>query len=342
VILAVLWTCWKLYRRELPITKQTCKVLGAFALTTAVLVGPLVYSLVHLNKVDPLTGAHDPTMFGLDPVTVFMPGGTWYWGTLTERYWIHIPYMAETSVFFGYGLLFVLALTFWKMRYRAQQFKAPQFIKFWWIVFFVFGILALGPHPNLFTFSDTTIPLPYFFLQKIFPTLAISGMPVRWILIALIAAIIIVSYTLSRLDLKTKKGMLLAGLFIFISFIDLWPTPSPLTPLAVPHYVAVLKQLPAGGVIDDAAVSGAQQLRDQTIFEKPMAFGYVTRLPQSVADKDFGIFAAVQRKQYGMLCSVYHIRYYTTPADRPLQTAFPTVYRDKTSLIYDFHSAGGC
>jgi hypothetical protein len=342
VILAGMWIAWKLWKHELKITKQNLKVLGAFAVTAGVLVGPLAYSLVHLNKIDPLTGAHDPTMFGMDPLTIFMPGGTWYWNTLTLRYWIHLPYMAETSIFFGFGLLSVLAITYFKMRYRPRQFKAPPFLLFWWIVLAVFAVLALGPHPNIFNYSDTTIPLPYYFLQKVFPTLAISGMPVRWILIALMAAIIIVSYTLSRLDFSKKKSWYLAGAFVLVSFIDLWPTPLPLTPVAVPAYVHVLARLPDGAVIDNAALSEAYQLRHQTVFEKPMAFGYVTRLPQSVANKDWGVFAAVQREQYARLCTVYHIRYYTTPADRPLRTDLPVIYQDKQSMIYDFHSAGGC
>jgi hypothetical protein len=342
VILAVMWAGWKLYKRELTLNKQTLKVLGVFAAASAVLVGPLAFALVHLNKVDPLTGAHDPVMFGMDPLTIFMPGGTWYWNTLTEKYWVRLPYMAETSIYFGSALLVVLGITFYKMRYRTRQFKAPGFLWFWWIVLALFAVLALGPHPNLFGHTDTTIPLPYYFLQKIFPTLAISGMPVRWILVSLIAAIVIVSYTLSRLDLKTKKGRYLALLFIVVSMVDLWPRALPLVSPEVPTYVSVLKRLPEGAVLDNAAPTMQQQLHDQTVFEKPMAFGYVTRLPQSTADKDYQVFLADHARQYDRLCSEFHIRYYTTPASKPLQTTRPIVYRDSQSLIYDLRSAGGC
>jgi hypothetical protein len=341
VVVGSMWFGWKAWRHEVHFDRRTASVLGVFVVSSLILVGPLVYALLRINKVDPLTGVHDPTIFGMNPICIFLPGGTWHWSTLTERIWIHLRYRAETSLFFGYGLLTVLAIAFYNMRYRARKFKVPAFLVFWWIVLAVFGVLALGPHPNLFG-VDRTIPLPYFFLQKIFPALAISGMPIRWVLIALIAAIVIVSYMLTRLDLNRRRDVYLAVLFVLVSFIDLWPNASPLTSQAVPKYVYYLHRLAYGAVIDNATDSEPQQLRNQTITEKPIAFGYVTRLPRSVAEKDTGITGMLERNQYAELCMTAHIRYITTPASRPLTTDFPVIYNDGLALIYDLHQVGGC
>jgi len=342
VILGAMWFGWKLYKREIKLDQHTLKVLGLFVGLSLALVGPLVYALLHLSKVDHLLGAHDPSLFGMDPLTVIMPGGTWMWGKLTEWYWINLPYMAEESIFFGFGLLIVLAIAFYRSFIKRKQFKMPSWITFWWIVFFSFGIVALGPHPRLFGHTLHAVPLPYDLLEKIFPTLEISGMPIRWILISLIAAIVIVSYMLSKLDVSKRRGMQLALLFIALSFIDLFPIHLPLTNIPTAKYVLALKALPNGAVLDNAAVSEPQQLRNQTIHEKPMVFGYVTRLPQSVADKDFQVFAHVEEKKYNLLCSQDRLRYITMPANRPLQTTFPIVYKDSEAIIYDFRTGPQC
>jgi hypothetical protein len=343
VIVAGLWAIWKLYRKELVLNRHNFKVLGVFAAASLVLIGPLAYKLVHLNKVDPLLGSHDPAVFGLDPLSVVLPGGMSHWSSLTHWHWTNLPYASETSMFFGYALLILLSIAFYKTVIRRNKFKAPGWLWFWWILLVVFGVLALGPHPTMFGKIAEDIPLPYFFLEKLFPTLQISGMPIRWILVTLIAAIVIACFMLSRVNTTKRTGKVLIGIFVIFSFVELYPNPLPLTPAEVPEYVHTLKRLPAGAVIDNAALSGGWQLRDQTVHGKPIAFGYVTRLPQSVDQKDFQIFADLEEGRYNELCTEHKVRYVTIPPERPLRTdEFPVVYRDKQALIYDLKQAGGC
>ncbi|MGH7158048.1 MAG: hypothetical protein ACREGD_03155 [Candidatus Saccharimonadales bacterium] len=343
VIVGAMWAGWKLYRRELQLTAHNIKVSALFALTSLVLIGPLLYKLLHLNKVDPLLGSHDPAVFGLDPLSLVLPGGMSHWRSLTDWHWLHIPYASETSMFFGFALLTVLVIAFYKTVIKRKTFKPPRWISFWWIVLLVFGLLSLGPHPTAFGRILESVPLPYWFLEKVFPTLQISGMPIRWILIVLIAAIIIVCYMLTRLDLTTRWGKILLILFVVVSFVELYPAPLPLTTTSVPAYVHQLKQLPEGAVIDNAALTGGWQLRNQTIHEKPIAFGYVTRLPKSVDEKDFQIFADLEQGRYSELCTEHRIRYVTLPPERPLATTeFPIIYQDKEAIIYDLTKAGDC
>jgi hypothetical protein len=342
VIVGGLWLIWQVWRKELRLTKQNLKVLAAFAISVVVLAGPLVYKLLQLNKHDPLLGSHDATAFSLDPLAVFIPGGSWYWHTLTDAYTTKLAYLAEASVFFGFGLLILLGVSIaWIIRRRRQ---APAPIIFWWIVLLVFAVLAIGP--RLTTLGGKTldgVPLPYALLERLFPTLEMSGMPMRWILISLIAAIIIGSWVLSRIDIRSRWGHVFILAIIAISLVDLWPRALPLTPTTYRPYVHFLQDQPAGGVIDDGALSGPEQLYNQTLHEKPIAFGYVTRLPQSVDAKNFHIFAALAQKRYDDLCKVYKIRYVTLPTSRPLDTTrYPLIYQDKQTLIYDVKNSPNC
>lgn len=347
VLLGAMWFGWKLYRKEFKLTKQSIKVMALFALLCAVLIGPMVFNLTQLNKHDPLTGSHDPMVFVLDPLSVLVPGGSWYWSSLTDWHWLHLPFAAETSVFFGAGLLTLLGIAFYKtfiVRLRKQKPDMPVDMYFWWIVMVVFGLLALGPRLRVAGHTLDRVPMPYHFMEMIFPTLKISGMPVRWILMSLIAAIVIGAYILTKVNLKTTKGLVLLGVFLSVSIFDLWPAPLPLES-PVNHtqpYVEALKLLPPGAVIDNGAESGGQQLFHQTVHEKPMAFGYVTRLPRSADEKDFHIFAALEEGRYDQLCKTYKIRYVTTPIYRTYGTNYPIVYRDKDTLIYDFKNSDNC
>lgn len=342
VILGGLWFLWSLAAKEIRITSQAVKVLGLFAAVAIALVGPLVYALVRLTRQDPLMGSHNANQFSLDPLSVIMPGGSWYWHGLTDWYTVSMEYFAETSVFFGFGLLTLLSIVFIK-QYIRKDTTIPSWLNFWWVILIVFGVLALGPH--LRTLGGRTleqVSLPYALVEKLFPTLQISGMPSRWILIALIAAIIIGSYLLSRMNLSGQRGKVLLGLFILVSLIDLWPRPLPLTSTRYQAYVNFLKDRPWGAVVDNGALSGTEQLYNQTLHGKPISFGYVTRTPKSVEEKDFHIFAAIEQGHIDTLCKEHQIRYFTTPLKRPLATAAPVIYKDARTLIYDLKDSPKC
>ncbi|HMH70439.1 MAG TPA: hypothetical protein VK502_03490, partial [Candidatus Saccharimonadales bacterium] len=147
---------------------------------------------------------------------------------------------------------------------------------------------------------------------------------------------------LSKIDITKRNGRIIAAVFIVVSCIDLWPRALPLTSPGFQTYVSALKQLPYGAVVDNGALSGTEQLYNQTLHEKPLAFGYVTRTPKSVEEKDFHIFAAIEQGRITSLCKDYKIRYFTTPSLRPLKEAVPIVYSDKNTLIYDLKNSPEC
>ncbi len=195
----------------------------------------------------------------------------------------------------------------------------------------------------IFGYSINHAPMPYAVLEHLVPQLKLSGDPNRLIVMSFLAASVLSSIVLAQLDLTKRKGRILIGVFFAVLFIELWPATLPKNVAAkYPEYVNHLAKLPAGAVVDDAAINQSWQLYDQTITNKPIAFGYISRTPTSVANKDWVLTAAILRNQYASLCSQYGIRYFTTPASRPLNTTFPVVYRGKSGLIYDLKDSSKC
>ncbi|MBI4100877.1 hypothetical protein HY441_00180, partial [Candidatus Microgenomates bacterium] len=213
---------------------------------------------------------------------------------------------------------------------------------FWLFVLVIFGILSLGVRLSLFHRTLEALPLPYAGLAKIFPFLNLSGVPVRMMVMVTLAAGVLVAMVLAKLNLSRLRSKVALAVLLLIMVIELWPAPLPLTASRHPDYVERLKALPSGAVVDNAAVSAPRALYHQTIHDKPLVFGYVSRLPKSVMDKDWVITHAILTDQYQRLCSEFRIRYITTPPFRPLKTTYPVIHQDQDALIYDLKDSPSC
>jgi hypothetical protein len=320
----------KLKRNYLP--------LILFLLIAAVITLPLPVALLSENTKDPLLGAHNARLFSTDLFTMVLDGGFWHFARLTEFYWRLVKaYYAESSVYFGVSVIVLMVIAIWK------RSKINRYVSFWLVLGATFIVLSMGPRLMVFGYSINHAVLPYALLEKIFPQLSLSGDPDRFIVMAFLAAAVISSMVLSKLNLKYRKGKLLTLLFFVVLVVEVWPGTYGVTIANdYPNYVNVLKRLPPGGVVDNGAVSAAWALYDQTIDGKPEAFGYISREPTSVYNKDNQLTITILRNQFSLLCSQYHIRYYTTPSFRPIVTNFPIIYRGSSTLIYDLKDSNNC
>ena len=105
----------------------------------------------------------------------------------------------------------------------------------------------------------------------------------------------------------------LTGLLLGLLLFETLPSPLPATRIAVPGYITALAALPDdGGVVDLVTTELTLPLYYQTIHGKPIAFGYVSRLPTSVSNKDFTLTQTIKKDDYGKLWDTYHIRYIIT------------------------------
>lgn len=339
VIIAMLIFGYLLYKKELPSLRQKKNFLplGLFIGTSMAIVAPLPLALLQLNAHEKLTGSHPSRLLSTDILTPFIDGGFWRFHVLTDWYWKHVPaFVSESSVYLGLSVIILVVIAI----IRRKKFGGVT--GFWIITGFIFGILSLGP--RLFIAGNTIerIPLPYDLLETLFPALKLSGTPIRMMVIVTLSAAIISSIVLSKINLSKTKGKLLVSLFVVILCIEMWPSPLTLTPSTHPAYVDKLRSLPAGAVYDNATTTSPAALYDQTIHEKPILLGYISRTPQSVEDKDWQIVASFLEHKYYRLCSEFGVRYITEKARLPLKTDFPIIYKDKKTLIYDFKNSPRC
>lgn len=330
------------WRKEIPSFKkpQSWRPWALFSVLSAILVLPLPLALTYTNTHDPLLGSHPSRLFSTDALAPFITGGFWRFHSLTMFYWRHVTAgFSESSNYLTFSVCVLLVIAIWK------RVKIHKDIVFWLIVAVIFGVLSMGPRVMIAGISINHAPMPYAILERIVPPLKLSGVPVRMMVMVIFAAAIISAMVLAKLNLKQRKGQIVMAIFAIVLIFELWPNTMPINPVAYPKYVDALHSLPAtGGVLDDAALSESDQLYHQTITEKPIVLGYISRTPTSVTKKDNELLAVLGKPDgYSKLCSLYKVRYYTTPASRPLKDAtFPVLYNDGKAIIYDLKNSPNC
>ena len=306
----------------------------AFFVGFLVTAGPLVASFLLLNMRDPLVGAHLPEVYSLDLLAPFIPGGHWRFAHLTHSYWSNLPgNIHESSVHIGLAVLYVLIFTWFKRR----RFPA-QGLRLWYFILIFFTVMGLGPVLHIWGWEIPFIRLPYALFEKVFPPLRLSGVPVRMMVMTMLSAAVISAMGFKVLFRKSAGKQLLAGLLLIILFIEYLPRPIPASKVVIPRYVNFLKDLPdSKGIVDTTARSGLA-LYYQTIHEKPMAFGYLSRIPKSVNIKDQKLRQVIRDKQYILLYRDYNIRYLVTDADTDIVAEYPSIrllYQDTKVKLYD-------
>ncbi len=337
VLVACFLFAWQALRTRDPlffVARRYRAPFAAFAITALATTGPWVLSLLRLNANDPLVGGHPARDLSLDLLALFVPGGHWRFASLTQDYWSSLPgSIHESSVYVG---LSVSALLLYTVARRRALGRSALLL--WYSVLLFFALLALGPVLHVWGREVTTIAMPYGWLEKLIPALAISGVPVRMTVMVVLSAAVISAMGFKLLFQQSRGTRLLAALLLGAMVVEFLPGPIPTSRIAPPAYLEVLSRLPADQAILDAVNEPSLALYFQTIHEKPMALGYIARLPKSVADRDHGIYLAKDNRDYARLPRDYNIRYLLTTAadDAAGRTAgAKLLYEDSGVRVYD-------
>ncbi len=308
--------------------------LTAFFVGFLVTAAPLIVSFLLLNTRDPLLGTHAPNEYSLDLLALFIPGGHWRFSHLTHSYWSNLPgNIHESSVHIGLAVIYVLIFMWAKRR----TFPA-QGLRLWYFILIFFTITSLGPVLHIWGWEIPLVRLPYAFFEVVFPPLRLSGVPLRMMVMTMLSAGVISAMGFKVLFLQSIGKRLLAGLLLIILFIEYLPRPIPDSQINVPPYVNFLKELPDNEGILDMVAEPTLALYYQTIHGKPMAFGYVSRIPRSVNKKDEELQQLIRDKKYILLYRDYNIRYLVTDADLDILSENPwirMVYNDTQVKLYD-------
>jgi hypothetical protein len=333
--LAYLWRAVDLRDPLFALGRQYRATAGVFLATALATSGVLVGSVLLLNARDPLIGAHPVADFSLDLLAPFIPGGHWRFAELTAGYWSSLPgFIHESSVHLGLSVVAILVYV-WVNRARVPAFRPGL----WYLVLGFFAVLSLGPALQVWGRQVGPPVLPYAWLEAIFPPLALSGVPVRMMVMVMLAASVIAAMGLKMLFAGGDRKRLLAVALLALLVVEYLPAPIPASRLEVPEYVRVLGALEndGKGVLDTVA-GPTIGLYYQTVHEKPMALGYIARLPRSVATIDAQLFGAWERGDYEELRRVFGVRYLVTYPDVSVSLgAVPAtvVYEDARVRLYD-------
>ena len=177
--------------------------------------------------------------------------------------------------------------------------------------------MALGPALQVAGPVVYDGPMPYSALEAAFPSLRLSGVPVRMVVMVTLAASIIaaigVQALLDRPVVSTPaRRWVMVGLAGVVLFVDSLPQPIPRTRPVIPEYVTVLSHLPRSGAVLDPMGDQYLALYYQTIHQLPLADGYVSRLPLSVTQALLAKYDDATAGRYQQLLHRYNVRYIVT------------------------------
>jgi hypothetical protein len=188
--------------------------------------------------------------------------------------------------------------------------KKPHRVGVWVIAFFVFVILALGPHLYINNSSDVTllgvtfsVPMPYQLYDKL-PLFGTRRVPARMIVFGIMALSVLsgIGLTLVMDWLRPRAKVLapvLAVVVLGLVWLEYWNPPISLTPLSTAPGLEMIRDDPGGFAVVDAPLgrrNGWTYAGDptggplanyyQTIYEKASVGGYLSR----VKDEEFDWF----------------------------------------------------
>ncbi len=302
------WQLWQQRDARLFFKRRYIVPLATFCLVSLCTSGLLVAALLLQSSRDPLTGSHPPDEYSLDLLAPFIYGGHWRFATLTRGYWSQLRgNISESSVHLGLSV--VILVMYASLNRKAINDKR---LSLFFLLFLFFIVMALGPHLHIAGQIMLPFKLPYAWMEILMPSLKLSGCPVRMMVMVSLCAGVISAFGLKLLFGSSADSRLVAGMLLVLLFVEYLPSRIPTPNFPIPEYVRVIKNLPGTQGVLDTVASRTLTLLYQTVHQKPLAFGYVSRVPQSVVDKDDALAAVIAQEDYAQLWSKYQLRYIVT------------------------------
>jgi hypothetical protein len=275
----------------------------------------------------------------MDLLAPFVPSRHWLFGRWTKSLWSAWPGNGhENSVYLGLSVVFLFGIV-WAKRAVVEL----EDLRFWYGLAGLFAILSLGPVLSVsgrpiqvgpvfhVMGKDVAFPLlPYALAWVAFPPLRLSGVPVRMmVIVQLVAAIVAAAGIAMLLERTRARSRYLVTALLAVLLFEYLPAPIPVTPMPIPGYVKFLNGLDEDGAVYDDFTNPTQALADQTFHERPIAYGYLTRTPASVAAREAELRRVAAAGDYQRLCTQYGFRYLV---GSPIRDSLPAEHR--LTLVY--------
>jgi hypothetical protein len=337
VLIAVIIFVWHGVRTKNPgffLERRYFGPLTVFLSVVLVTSGPIVISLLLLSWADPISG-HDPLNNSMDALAPFIPGSHWRFADHTRFYWNRLPGDAnENSVYLGWTVIFMLVYV------RRRNSPSPA-VGLWFFIVFCFAVLALGPVLHVRGAEYSFVKLPYAILERVFPPIRASGVPVRMMIVSTLAASVLCAMGFAEASRGSRREQVFAALAIVALVVEYLPKARVSSALPVPAFVSILKAQPGNGAVLDTVSDPFETMYYQTIHEKPMAFGVLSRTPHSVVSKDEELKRLIENGDYFKLHGESKIRYLITGAATDLERpngSVRTIFKDSKVKLYELEA----
>ena len=310
--------------------------ITAFLVTFVIVAYSYVYPLLQNQQSD--FAGHDPTLFSTDLLAPFVPSAHSRFANLTKWYWQKLPgNIHESSVYVGFVALIIFVLI---LVSRAKlNFKA---IKHWYILVFIFFTLSLGPVLHIGGIEVTSFFLPYSLVEAM-PIFLKSGVPVRMMVIVMLSMSVIAAFGFSMLLKGAPWQRILAFVLMAVLSIEYLPRQLTLSSLSVPQYVFFLKNQENNAGVIDLVANPSLRMYYQTVHEKPVQFGYLSRIPKSTVGESVELQSVIDVYDYSLLYNKYNFKYWVSPSPLPKTISCPqVVYQDVYVWIYDLAVLTNC
>ena len=305
------WHVWGVRGALVDYMRRAWRPMAVFGGATLATSGILLASLLRLNAADPLGGEHQAIAFSLDALALFIPGGHWRFATLTKPYFDRLPgNIHENSVHLGLAAV-LLSIYVWAQRARLRPRHPSLYL--WFGLMLFFAVMALGPVLHVGGPAIYDGPMPYSALEAVFPSLRLSGVPVRMVVMVTLAASVIVAIgvqaLLDRPVVNPARRSVMMGLAGVLLIVDSLPQPIPRTrpviPDTSPPSATCLAPVPSS----IRWPTSIWLCTYQTIHQLPLADGYVSRLPLSVTQTLLSKYDDATAGRYQQLLHRYNVRY---------------------------------
>jgi len=178
--------------------------------------------------------------------------------------------------------------------------------------------------------------LPYSLLEFILPPIRMGGTPVRMMVMVTLCAGVLCAFGIRRLSASGPRGRALAVAVFPLIFFDLLPKGLPVTEPSAPRYVSLLASYKNKDAVLNLVDSPGRLMYYQTLYDKPQAFGYTSRIPRRLVKKEHELRNIIQSRQYSRLYPSYRIRYVIAPPGRiNASNGFRLLYQDNRAELYD-------
>jgi len=244
--------------------------------------GVLVVAMLLSYRQAGLAPAHQSSYWSADLQAFLVPSwilayGDWFAG-ISSRW---TGNSAECSQYLGLLPLGLGVVALWPGSRRPRPWG--------WLALLLLGVvLSLGPHLHWGGRIHHQLLLPFGWLERLLPWLGLSGAPVRWHIVTLVALAVLAGLGLGRihhrlLQAGSRRRMLLLAAIIAACLAEYWPRWVETRPLPRLEFCRQIARAPAGEAVYDLG-DGNEALLRQTLHHHPLVGGYIARTSRRALD----------------------------------------------------------